>query len=81
VGQILEGAKNGGEWSQYIQLTVDFKPSDVKKKKKKSLKVIKHFQISQQIYRLGGATVRHVKWSVKLCEMECQTVGQFKGTF
>ena len=62
VGQILEV----GVWHQYTHLSMDFKATDVTINRQKLLKVIKHFQIPQYLYGLGGATVRHVKWSVKL---------------
>ena len=60
------GRSWGEGWHQYVHLSMDFKATDVTINRQKLLKVIKHFQIPQYLYGLGGATVRHVKWSVKL---------------
>ena len=65
--QILRGeGEDGGVWSQFIHISVDFKATDVTINRQKLLRIIKHFQISQYLYGLGGATVRHAQWSVKM---------------
>jgi len=74
---MVSGADLGGEggWHQYIHLSMDFKGTDVTINRQKLLKVIKHFQIPHSVVIWTGRS------NCKACEMEWQTVGQFKGTF
>ena len=69
------GRSWGEGWHQYVHLSMDFKATDVTINRQNLLKVKKHFQIPHSVVTWTGRS------NCKACEMEWQTVGQFKGTF